>query len=60
MSLFRRILARFRDVLDDNMFGFCSAVLVLFSSDPTFAHSDMKNQLLITIGWIARTGERTS
>ena len=60
MSWFRRILARFGDMLDDDMFGFCSAVLVLFGGDPTFAHSYTKNQLVITVVWIARTRERTS
>lgn len=33
MSLFRHIHARFRDVLDDDMFGFCSAVLVVSKLD---------------------------
>jgi len=49
MSFFPGVLARFRDVLGDDMFYFCSAILVLPSGDPTFAHSDLENKLIMTV-----------
>lgn len=49
MSFFPGVLARSGDVLGDDMFWFYNAILILPSGDPTFAHSDLENKLIMTV-----------